>query len=145
MKKKTIAKIAVLATAILTLAVWTYAHAYKLPEPPKFPNIPETELCANRFNVCEYERVRADLYDAALDMCIEASKGAYVWEEGVDAETKRIILEYRVPSLEVLLNAIDAMDEFGGDLADSFDPDNSPLGRYDQARRAYDNYLSRIK
>lgn len=145
MKKKTFAKVAVLATAILTIAAWTYAHAYKLPEPPQFTNIPETELTASKFNVCEYERVRANLYDAALDMCIEASKGAYVWEEGVDAETKRIILEYRVPSLEVLLNAIDMMDEFGGDLADSFDIDFSPLGRFDQARKAYDNYLSRIK
>ena len=32
MKKSFIAKIAVLAAAILTIAVWTYAHAYELPE-----------------------------------------------------------------------------------------------------------------
>ena len=145
--KKTIAKIAVLAAAILTIGVWTYANSYKLPPAPQFAEtqaIPEDEIAnAGKFiNVAEYEKVRANLYDAALDLCIEASKGAYVWEEGVDAETKNIILTYRVPSLEALLHAIETMDEFGGDLADSFDLESSPLGRYDRAYYEYNKLIS---
>jgi len=144
MKKQTFAKIAVLAAFCIGLGTFIYANSYKLPEPPKFPNIPEVELQqAPRFiDVAEYEKVRANLYDAALDLCIEASKGAYVWEEGVDAETKNIILTYRVPSLEVLLHAIETMDEFGGDLADSFDLENSPLGRYDRAYYEYNRLIN---
>ena len=116
MKKQTFAKIAVLAAFVIGLGAFIYANSYKLPDPPHIQNIPETELQQARFiDVAEYERVRANLYDAALDLCIEASKvSAYVWEEGLDAETKYIIMTYRVPSLEVLLHAIETMDEFGG-------------------------------
>ena len=65
MKKSFIAKIAVLATAILTIAAWTYANSYKLPEPPQFPNIPEAELTqqGQTVSVAEYELKRAALYD----------------------------------------------------------------------------------
>jgi hypothetical protein len=142
MKKSFIAKIAVLATAILTIAVWTYAHAYKLPEPPQFPNIPEAELMeqGQTVTVAEYELKRAAVYDAALDLCIEASKGAYVWDEWVSEENKRIILTYRVPSLEVLLSAIEQMDS-DGCLCDSFD---EPLCRFDKAFYEY-NKIAKIK
>lgn len=135
--KNTIAKIAVLATFIIGLVTFIYAHSYKLPPAPQIKIEAETT-----FNVDKYETLRARLYDAALDLCIEA-EGSYVWEEGLDDETKRIIKEFRVPSLEVLLHAIDTMDEFGGDLADSFDVDGV-LGRFDGERKEYDNYLKKL-
>lgn len=136
--KKTIAKIAVLAAAILTIGVWAYAHSYKLPPAPQFAEtqaIQEDEIAnAGKFiNVDEYEAVRANLYDAALNLCIEASSGSYVWENFVSAENKRIILNYRVPSLEVLISAINQMD-CDGCLSDSFD---EPLVIYERALYKY--------
>ena len=122
--------IAVLAAFIIGLGI-IYANSYQPTVPPQ----------SSKFDVIGYEKVRANLYDAALDLCIEA-EGSYVWNEGLDDETKSIIIEYRVPSLEVLLRAIDTMDEFGGDLADSFDVDGV-LGKFDKARRAYDEFLNR--
>ena len=70
--KKTIAKIAVLAAAILTIGVWTYANSYELPPAPQFAEtkaIPEDEIAhAGKFiSVDEYGLVRANLYDAALN------------------------------------------------------------------------------
>jgi len=142
MKKSFIAKIAVLATVILTIAAWTYANSYKLPEPPQFPNIPEAELTqqGQTVSVAEYELKRAALYDAALNLCMEASEGAYVWEKFVSEKNKHIILTYRVPSLEVLLNAIEQMDS-DGCLCDSFD---EPLCRFDKAFYEY-NKIAKIK
>ena len=90
--------------------------------------------------VAEYELKRAAVYDAALDLCIEASKGAYVWDEWVSEENKHIILTYRVPSLEVLLSAIEQMDS-DGCLCDSFD---EPLCRFDKAFYEY-NKIAKIK
>ena len=142
--KKTIAKIAVLAAAILTIGVWTYANSYKLPPAPQFAEtkaIPEDKIAhAGKFiSVDEYELVRANLYDAALNLCIEASNGSYVWEHYVSAENKRIITTYRVPSLEVLLKAIAEMD-CDGCLCDSFD---EPLCAYDKAYYEYNKLVNR--
>ena len=143
--KTTIAKITILATFIIGLGTFIYAHSYKLPPAPQIQIEAETEPVV-KFDLDKYETLRARLYDAALDLCILASDGAYVWEEGLDNETKFIITNYRVPSLEVLLKAIDTMDEFGGDLADSFDMDeDSPLYKFDTARREYDEYLNGLK
>lgn len=144
MKRNTFAKLVVMAAAVLALVAWIHAHSYRLPEPPKF-NF-ETELNDGKFDECQYERLRANLYDAALDLCMcAAESNAYVWTDGVDEQTKRIIMEYRVPSLKILLCAIESMDEFGGDLADSFDLDFSPLGRFDVARAEYERYIGSIK
>jgi hypothetical protein len=144
--KNTIAKIAVLAAVILTIGVWAYAHSYKLPPAPQFAEtqaIPEDEITnAGKFiNVDEYEAVRANLYDAALNLCIEASSGSYVWENFVSAENKHIITTYRVPSLEVLLNAIREMD-CDGSLCDSFD---EPLEAYDKAYYEYNKLVNRAQ
>lgn len=135
MKKSFFAKIAVMAAVILTVTVWTYAH--------QSPNIPEDELTNGNYqyiNIAEYEQKRAELYDAALDLCMEASEGAYVWEEWVSEENKHIILTYRVPSLEVLLSAIEQMDG-DGCLNDSFD---ESLFRFDKAFYEY-NKIAKIK
>ncbi len=137
MKKNTIAKIAVLATFIIGLATFIYAHSYKLPPAPQIKAETET-----KFDVALYENLRARLYDTALDLCHEA-EGSYDWEEGLSEETKYIITHYETPSLQVLLDAIDTMDKFGGDLADSFDVDG-PLGRFDMARQAYDEYVAKV-
>ena len=131
MKKNFIAKIAVLAAAIVAIAVWVYAHSYKVSEPPKF----ETEFVqeGETVSVEEYELKRAVLYDAALNLCMVASDGSYVWENCVSEENKCIILNYRVPSLEVLLSAIAEMDS-DGCLCDSFD---EPLIAFDNAFSEY--------
>ena len=140
MKKQTFAKIAVLAAFVIGLGTFIYANSYKLPDPPKFPNIPEAELQqAPRFiDVAEYEQARANLYDAALNLCIEASNGSYVWEHYVSEENKRIITTYRVPSLEVLLSAIAEMD-YDGCLCDSFD---ETLCAYDKAYYEYSKLIN---
>lgn len=142
MKKSFIAKIAVLATAILTIGVWAYSQSNRLPDPPKMPLLPESEMMrqGQTVTVAEYELKRAAVYDAALDLCMEASKGAYVWDEYVSAENKNIILNYRVPSLSVLLSAIAQMDS-DGCLSDSFD---EPLCRFDKAFYEY-NKIAKIK
>ena len=88
----------------------------------------------------EYEYARNVLYDAALDLCVFASDGAWVWDNCVDNETKRIIREYRVPSLEVLLHAIEEMD-YDGCLCDSFD---EPLIKFEEAKKRYDEITEKI-
>lgn len=88
----------------------------------------------------EYEYARNVLYDAALDLCVFASDGSWVWDNCVDNETKRVIREYRVPSLEVLLHAIEEMD-YDGCLCDSFD---EPLIRFDQAKERYNKMTKQI-
>ncbi len=127
--KQTFAKVAVLVTFIVGLGVWIYAHSYKLPPAPHF---------STRIAVEKYEIARANLYDAALTLCLQASNnGAYVWENWVSEENKQAILNNRVPSLEVLLDAIAEMDK-DGCLCDSFD---EVLYNYDKAYYEYQKLI----
>ena len=137
MKKKTITRVIVALSAIFTVGAWG------MQSEASYPDIPENEIVRPNWqfiNITEYEQKRAILYDAALDLCMEASKGAYVWDEWVSEENKNIILTYRVPSLEVLLNAIEQMDS-DGCLCDSFD---EPLCRFDKAFYEF-NKIAKIR
>ena len=137
MKKKTITRVIVALSAIFTVGAWG------MQSEASYPDIPENEIVRPNWqfiNITEYEQKRAILYDAALDLCMEASKGAYVWDEWVSEENKNIILNHRVPSLEVLLNAIEQMDS-DGCLCDSFD---EPLCRFDKAFYEF-NKIAKIR
>lgn len=91
----------------------------------------------------EYEYARAELYDAAMDIVTiakeyyeecDSSEKDWCMYADVSATNRRIIAEYRVPDLAVLLQAIEQMDE-ASCLADAFD---EPLIRFDHARERYD-------
>jgi len=129
--KHTIAKAAIIALCLVGICTLIYAGFHKVSPAPQ---IVEKQSHGWQFiDVDEYEIVRAGLYDAALNLCIDASNGSYVWEHFVSDENKRIILNYRVPSLEVLISAINQMD-CDGCLSDSFD---EPLVIYERALYKY--------
>lgn len=97
----------------------------------------------------EYEMARSELYDAAMDIvtiakeyydeCDSSEKDWCIYAD-VSAMNRRIIAEYRVPDLAVLLQAIEQMDE-ASCLADAFD---EPLIRFDQAKERYDKMTKLI-
>ena len=97
----------------------------------------------------EYENARAELYDAAMDIvtiakehydeCDPSERDWCIYAD-VSAMNRRIIAEYRVPDLAVLLQAIEQMDE-ASCLADAFD---EPLIRFDRAKERYDRMTKLI-
>lgn len=97
----------------------------------------------------EYEMARSELYDAAMDIvtiakeyydeCDSSERDWCIYAD-VSAMNRRIIAEYRVPDLAVLLQAIEQMDE-ASCLADAFD---EPLIRFDHARERYNKMTKQL-
>ncbi len=132
MKKQTLAKIAVLTAFVIGFGGFICSKQYKMPEPPQFNNIPEKEL-KQSVNVDEYEAKRARLYDAALNFCLIAQETDF-WQY-VDEKHRNIIETYRVPGLNVLLEAIEQMDSAEYTcLSDAFDWE---LCEFDEALYEY--------
>lgn len=139
MKNQTLAKIAVLVVFIVGFGLFIYSKSFKLPEPPRFEVAHEVEPKLT-VTVSEYEKVRNRLYDAALNFCAIAMKTDF-WKY-VDDEHKNVIENYRVPSLNVLLEAIEQMDNADYTcLSDAFDWE---LCEYDEALYEY-NKIARIQ
>ena len=102
----------------------------------------EYEPTEHGVSVEEYEQVRARLYDAALNLLVDvklADNGDWL---DIDERERDIIDNWKAPSLEVLLNAIDQLEKRPYKcLADTYD---WPLCEYDDALRAYKE-ITRIK
>lgn len=93
--------------------------------------------------VYEYEAIRAEVYDRAMDLvsCIHQiyletpdEEREYTLWMLIEPKDRVIIENYRVPSIFVLIRALDTIDEKDC-LADSFD--NDVLTPYDEALKKF--------
>lgn len=95
---------------------------------------------AHKFiDVKEYEQARAELYDAALDLLLtikRADNGDWL---DIDDESREVIANYRAPSLQVMLNAIEQLELRPYQcLGDAYDWE---LGNYYGALRRYEQII----
>ena len=96
--------------------------------------IPEDEI-PQTVSIDEYEEVRAKLYDAALNLILEIKKADNGDWYCVDSEHRRIVETYRVPSLRILLETIQQVEDIPyNDMADAYD---WTLQEYDKAYWEY--------
>ena len=95
------------------------------------------------YTVAEYEQKRSRLYDASLDLLehIRLCAKHEVNDDWYDIDplTRNIIEGFRVPSLEVLLNAVGQLENRQSvELADAYDDE---LCEYYEALKEYENLI----
>ncbi len=131
--KKILFTLSVFVAWIAVCAVYSCADNNECAQP--------TEL-GTTVSVAEYEQVRARLYDAALNLLVEvrnADNGDWL---DIDERERDIIDNWKAPSLEVLLNAIQQLENRPYKcLSDAYD---WSLCEYDNAFMAYKE-ITRIK
>lgn len=89
----------------------------------------------------EFEMVHNSLYDAAMTICTglaECDGGCFYTD--VDAELVEVFKTYRVPSMEVLLNILDQIDEHGS-VYDVYDDDEGTAFEYYELRERYESFF----
>ena len=91
-------------------------------------------------SIAEYERVRANVYDAAITLCELALANDWEQLESVNPEVRKVVEKYRVPSLEYVLAFVEQMDNGVGCLSDVADEE---LADYDQALEEYRRIINR--
>lgn len=127
-------KLSVIIIALVTLGTWVYATSFKVSDAPMVAN--ERTIDLN-----EFEETRDSLYDYALTICTRMMQYEdSCFYEVVDEQTIDILKNYRVPGLNVLLQALDQIDE-DGDLADVYDDDEGTLFKYDRMRAKYNSFF----
>ena len=95
------------------------------------------------YTVAEYEQKRARLYDASLTflLLVKNSCERNINDDwyGIDPVSRDIIENYRVPDLEILLGAIEQLENRPFvELADAYDDE---LCEYYEALKEYENLI----
>lgn len=135
MNMKNLIKVALIMGTVALIAGNLFANCKSLPTPPTATVVP----CDTADFVDKYEDIRAEVYDRAMDLI---SKIYQIYQETPDEDkeyTLWMLIEpkdrytiqaFRVPSIFVLIRALDTIDKKDC-LADSFD--NDVLLPYDEA------------
>lgn len=127
-------KLSTIIIALVALGTWVYATSLKVSDAPVVAN-------ERTIDLREFEETRDSLYDYAMTICMGLMQYEDSWlYDVVDEQTIDILKSHRVPGLNVLLHALDQIDE-DGDLSDIYDDDEGTLFKYDRMRAKYNSFF----
>lgn len=127
-------KLSTIIIALVALGTWVYATSLKVSDAPVVAN-------ERTIDIREFEETRDSLYDYAMTICTGLMQYEDSWlYDVVDEQTIDILKSHRVPGLNVLLHALDQIDE-DGDLSDIYDDDEGTLFKYDRMREKYNSFF----
>lgn len=107
------------------------------------PKLTDQQRAEQIESLQKFEQVRDSLYDCSLTICTRLMQDEECcFYEVVDEGTIEVLKTYRVPSLNILLQALAQIDE-DGNLADIYDDDEGTLFKYDRLREEYNSFFSK--